>query len=367
MPKARSFVADVRTSSQASPTGVWTDVTPAGISLDPNYGGGGNFGIETVGADIAHPGTLYLLAHNQGVWKSTDYGLTWAGPINTGTNGSSITGSGGGITVVSTGGTPTLYAAFIRGFPGLWKSTDGGVNWTSITLIPPLPSGRPDVYPVSVDPYDVNHVLAMGHEQNYLLESTDGGSNWTSLTMPASPAGGTAFCFFVDTGNATTTADTWLWIAQASGGSDGTRRTTNGATSWTKVDDNEHPHGNSQIYQPDTNGVVYMAGVYSANGWGVQRSTDYGATWAQVGASGSQGIVWGTPNKVYAMYGWSTTDPVNPGFESAAQPGTSWSSASGAPATFNGGPHQVAVVNNGVNNIFIGAMGSSGVWRYIEP
>jgi hypothetical protein len=44
----------------------------------------------------------------------------------------------------------------------------------------------------------------------------------------------------------------------------------NGA-SWVQEDKNEHPHGASQIYQPDNNGVVYMAGAPSAVGWGVSK------------------------------------------------------------------------------------------------
>lgn len=364
-------------SSQASATpaaggstGVWSSVTPGGITLDPTFCGGGNFGTETVGADTAHPGTLYSMTHCQGIWKSTDYGQSWAGPVNTGTNGTNVTNCGGGITVAANGTNPVIYESCIRGNPGLWKSTDGGVNWASINLVPPLPSGRPDVYPVSIDPYNVNHVLAMGHEQDFLLETTNGGTSWTSKTMPTNPSGGTAFAFFIDTGNATTTGQTWLWIAQQSGGIDGTWRTTNGATSWTRVDNSEHPHGDSQIYQPDTSGVVYTAGYYGNEGNGVLRSTDYGATWAAVGNSGNEALVWGTPGKkVYAIYGWSTSDPVDPSFESAAQPGTgTWTyPTSGAPSTFNGGPHQVAVVNDGTHNIFLCACGLSGLQRFIEP
>jgi len=354
-------------------TGVWTNVTPGNVVLltDP---GCGNFGIESVGADTTHPGTLYFEAHCQGLWKSTDYGITWSGPINTGTNGSSAGNCAGGITVVPTANLPTIYETCIRGsVVGLWRSIDGGVNWVNLSagLTPPLPSGRPDIYPVSVDPYNNNHLLACGHEQNFLIESTDGGVTWVNKTMPTNPSGGgTAFTFFIDDGNATTTANHWLWIMQGTGGGPGTYITTNGAASWTNTSNINHPHGDSQIYQPDKNGVVYEAGTNSTGIWGVYRSTDYGLTWTHVGSSVTEALVWGTSKNVYSIYGWSagSTVQVQPNFISAPQPGiTGWANASGAPANFLGGPHQVAVVNDGSHNVFLGAMGNSGVWRYIEP
>jgi hypothetical protein len=41
---------------------------------------------NAVQADPANPSHLYTMFHCQGVWKSTNYGTTWTGPINTGTN-----------------------------------------------------------------------------------------------------------------------------------------------------------------------------------------------------------------------------------------------------------------------------------------
>ena len=351
-------------------TGTWTDVTPSSVSLNPDYGGNGtNFGVETVGADTGNPGTVYFMAHNQGVWKSADYGQTWRGPINTGKHGSDVTQCGGGITVVSNGsGVPaTIWEGCIRYSVGMWKSTDGGVNWASVT-IPRLPSGFSDIYPPVVDPNNTNHLLVEAHEQPYLLETTNGGKSFHSIALaPGMTSGcGTAQPYFINNGDPAFTAQTWLWVAQQCDAKVGTWRTTNAGASWTKVDNNEHPHGAEQIYQPDTNGVMYMAGSYSTGGWGVQRSTDYGVTWNSVGAKGAQTVVWGTPSRVYSMFGWSINGSNAPGFQSAPQPGTSWSTASSTPANFTGGPHSIAVLYDGTHYIFVGGMGLSGVWRYVE-
>jgi photosystem II stability/assembly factor-like uncharacterized protein len=153
------------------------------------------------------------------------------------------------------------------------------------------------------------------------------------------------------------------------GGMYGTWRTTNGGGSWTKVDNNEHPHGSGQIYQPDNNGVVYMAGAYSAHGWGVLRSTDYGVTWAHVGDVAGQTVVVGTSKNVYAANGGpiGLNGVQDPAFRVAAQPGTGTWAAPGTPAGLAQGPGQISVVNNGTHNILVGAMWGKGVWRYIEP
>jgi hypothetical protein len=112
--------------------------------------------------------------------------------------------------------------------------------------------------------------------------------------------GGTAEVFFIDTADPATTRTTFLRIAQQST-KYGTWRTTNDGGSWARVDMNEHPHGTAQIYQPDSKGVVYMAGAYSMYGWGVLRSADYGKTWAHVGGTGGEAVVFGTTKNVFAV------------------------------------------------------------------
>jgi Fibronectin type III domain len=354
--------------------GTWTNVTPAGVDLTNALCG--NFGAVTVQADPAHPGALYTEFNCQGIWKSADYGVTWTGPINTGTNAAAVGDCGGGITIspYSTATVPTVYEACLRGTgAGFWKSVDGGVNWTSY-LIAPSGASRQDYFPPVVDPYDNNHLLMVGHEQDVIVESADAGQTWTSIPLadgmkqnsPTFVASGALV--FINTGNAATTRGNWLWMGQQSGGLFGTWRTSNSGAAWAQVDKNEHGYV-PQLYQPDNNGVVYMAGAYSALGSGVLRSTDYGQTWAHVGLTGVEAVVFGTSKIVYGMYGF----PVGPGgnaapaFEVGSQPGNGTWVAPGTPAGLTQGPAQVAVVNDGTHNIFVGAMFNSGVWRYVEP
>jgi hypothetical protein len=352
------------------PPGTWIDVTPASVDLK-NQLDCGNYGTETMAADAKTPGVFYTLFMCQGIFESTDYGQNWKGPINTGSHGSDAGDCAGGITIAPKNSTspPIIYEACIRGNGnGFWKSTNGGVDWTNYNVAPG--GARQDFYPPVVDPYDEKHLLMPGHEMNVLVESADGGETWTAVNTDAGMQqdGGTAEVFFVDTGDATTTRTTFLWLAQQST-KYGTWRTTNDGANWTKVDKNEHPHGTSQIFQPDSKGVVYMAGAYSDFGWGVLRSADYGVTWAHVGSMGSQAVVFGTENDVYAMSSGAVSlgTTLDPTFETSAAPGTGTWTMPGTPAGMTVGAAQAAVTNDGTHDIIVTANWGAGIWRYIEP
>jgi len=357
--------------------GTWINVTPSGVNLTGNLPCG-NFGATTIQADPAHPANIYTEFNCQGIWKSTDYGQTWTGPINTGNNGAAVGDCSGGIAIspYSVAVVPTLYETCFRGAgTGFWKSTDGGVNWTHYTV---APSGvRQDYFPPVTDPYDELHLLMAGHEKDFVVESVDGGQTWAAVPlangMKQNTAGGanSGALFFVDTGAAGTTRGNWLWMGQQNGGIYGTWRTNNAGVTWVQVDKNEHG-GAPQIYQPDHSGALFMAGANSALGQGVLHSSDFGQTWTHVGLNFNEAVVFGTAKNVYSMYGYpvgagATTDPA---FQVASKPGTgTWVApgASATPAGLTQGPGQVAVVNDGTHDVAVGAMYNAGVWRYVEP
>jgi photosystem II stability/assembly factor-like uncharacterized protein len=350
--------------------GEWIDVTPDGVDLADQLGCG-NYGAQTMQRDPARAGDLYTLFMCQGIWKSTDYGETWTGPINTGAQGAVMGDCAGGITVArgDDGAPLTIYAACIRGTGiGFWSSTNAGLDWTRYEVEPG--ADRQDFYPPVVDPYDATHLLMAGHEMNLLVESFDAGHTWQSVMLDAgmNENGGTAGIFFIDTGNAATTRKTFLWIAQQSD-QYGTWRTADAGMTWTRVDKNEHPHGLSQIYQPDTGGVVYMAGAYSMFGWGVLRSADYGETWQHVGNMGGQAVVFGTAKNVYAMSSGAVGlgGMLDPTLELAPQPGTGMWTSPGTPAAMTIGAAQAAVVHDGTHAIVVTANWGAGLWRYVEP
>jgi len=351
--------------------GVWTNVTPAGVNLS-SLGGCGNYGAESVQNDAAKPGEMYTMFMCQGVWKSSDYGQSWKGPINTGSNGSVVGDCAGAITIApnNTATPPTLFASCIRGAGiGFWRSSNGGVDWTRYTVAPA--AANQQFYPPVVDPYDPNHLLMTGHGFDLLAQSVDGGQTWTEVTVETAmnSKGGTGGINFIDTGNATTTRSTWIWMGSDTVIGIGTWRTSNGGAGWTKVETNDHPGGVSEIYQPDTSGVVYMPGAYSKLGHGVFRSTDYGLTWTHVGQTVPERVVFGTEKHMYAMYG-AASGPgqmVNPNLEVSAQPGTGTWTQPGTPAAMIQGPAQARVLDVGASSIIVLAGYNAGLWRYVEP
>jgi hypothetical protein len=346
--------------------GSWINVTPTAVTLTTDLPCG-NFGTLTVQVNASHPETVYAQFNCQGVWKSTDYGLNWA-LASTGQNASKVTDCAGGVATSPNSADQTVYLSCIRGSgTGFWASTDGGTNWTRYT-VGPTPS-RQDYYPPAVDPYDTSHLIMAGHEQNSYVQSTDGGKTWTAITTDAgmTEMGGTAGFVFIDTGSASTTRSTWLYSAQTAGGHIGTWRTANGGSSWTQVDKNEKEHSYWQIYQPNLTGTVFMAGDYSANGYGVQRSTDYGQTWMHVGLTQNENIVFGTHKHVYAMDG-CCSGMLN--LEVADQPGTGTWTKAPTPAGMVAqglGSAQATVTNDGKYDIILAANWKAGLWRYIEP
>lgn len=356
-------------SHQASSgaVGKWTKVTPQGVDLTSRLDCD-NFGSTTMVADPARPSHLYTQFHCQGVWRSTDYGLTWSGPINTGVGGAGARGAGAlAIAHGPSGGPPILYSAGIRGTGlGFWRSIDGGVSWSRHRVGPG--GDRQDFYPPSVDPHNPDHLLMAGHHMNLIVQSLDGGRTWSRIPLDAGmQGGGTAYIFFINTGDAKTTAATWLWTAEGAAGKFGTWRTSDMGHTWTRVDNNEHPHGQMQIYQPDTSGVLYMPGLYSAVGVGVLRSTDFGQTWAHVGLSGPQGIVFGTPKRIYSMFAWACGGcNLDPALQSAPTPGISGWARMSTPPEMMIGAAQSATVFDGRHYIIMTANWRDGLWRYVE-
>jgi hypothetical protein len=336
-----------------------------------------------VQADTANPGTIYTQFNCQGIWKSTDYGQTWVGPINTGTNGACMGDGAGGITInpsSTPGGVPTIYASNIRsgnttcgsasgGGMGFWVSTDGGINWTSYPVLTSL--STQDYYVPVIDPYDKTHLLMPHHEADILAQSTDGGHTWTSIPYAngMKSSQDTGQVVFINTGTAATTRTTWLWIGQQSGGTIGMWRTTNSGTTWTKVDNNEHTHGGWQPYQPGTAGIIFAPGQYSALGDGLLYSNDYGVTWSHIGLNEPECAVVATSKGMYAGYAYpiGIGQNIAPNFENAGLPGTGTWTAQPTPSGMTQGPPQFAVLNDGTHNILVSANFNAGLWRYVEP
>lgn len=151
-------------------------------NLGPYRGGR----VTTVTGVASQPGTFYLGATGGGVWKTDDYGTSW----NNVSDGFFSTPSIGGIAVAQNDpnvlyvgtGSDGLRSNVIEG-KGMYKSIDGGKNWTHIGLPDVGQIGAVRIHP---DDHNTVYVAAIGrafeaNPERGLYKTTDGGRNWEQV------------------------------------------------------------------------------------------------------------------------------------------------------------------------------------------
>jgi hypothetical protein len=109
---------------------------------------------------------LLIGGWNGGIFRSVDGGNSWQE-----STGASQAWLGARVIVFAPGAPHIVYSA---GFDGVWKSMDGGINWTAIN------SGfavSPEVWSLAIDPYD-NQVIYIGTALDGIYKSTNGGGSW---------------------------------------------------------------------------------------------------------------------------------------------------------------------------------------------
>ena len=342
--------------------GVWEDVTspemPASL-----FTGASGFGVGNIVVDPARPSDLYVGGYGS-IWKSTDYGKTWA-ELPSQPNPPYLPL---GHVLAVAGTTPaTLWMANVAGDQKVFKSTDGGLTFKTTGTLPTKIDSS--FYSIVVDPHDPAHLITGFHEADQVAESTDGGETWKLASGTGWPTGGISwFPFFVETGDPATTRKTWFAIAQNGGSA---VMTSDAGATWAQpkgLEGLQHPHGGSQLYQ--TGQTLFIGGGQGPMGDGIYRSTDLGASWTRV-AQGNVAVVWGTSKMLYAMWGWACAscglNEGGPQYQTAPPPGTTWSMGPALPAGLVWGPNSVAVTSDGTHSVFVGSMWATGLWRYVEP
>ncbi|HEX4385096.1 MAG TPA: hypothetical protein VH083_19190, partial [Myxococcales bacterium] len=354
-------------TTPAPATGSWVNVTPSGMNMDPNFGSpNSNFGVDSVVVDPVRPSDLYASADYQGVWKSTDYGQTWK-KVSTGTNGTFFDSGRPWFLGIDSNKSrnpataPAIWTASGYGKQfGLYKSTDGGVNWGH-TNFPAFTDGitnGQDPSSIDVDPYDGTHLVMGFHGTTEFAESTDGGTTWKVIPMPAG-VGTSMAVFFIDTGAAASTRTNWLAVSQWGNNTQGTWHTSNGGAAWARVGTFEHFHGSTQVFNAG-NKVAYL----SATG-GVYKTTDGGATWTNINGGNGNGVV-GTPSNLYTSFGWSTNGTWDPQMATASRGNDAKWTAVATPAGMLNGDKHGAVTFDGTHYVLVTSNGNGGIWRFVE-
>lgn len=250
-----------------SPTSSWSAVDHFMVNL----------AISTITYDPKNTNTFYLgtglgftsRLRGAGIWKSTDGGANWTQIASTKTADFYYVQK---ITVTSTS---TVLASTST---GLMRSTDGGTTWTNV-----LSGFSADVELAS------NNNLFAANRSGQIYKSTDDGINWTEVTPKS---GGTRVEMAISPSNPD------IIYAVADGGSGETDvawfvKSINGGANWTDVEIPKYrdAQGNEQsahftrgqaffdlilAVHPTNPNVVFAGGI------DVNRSTDGGKTWARM-------------------------------------------------------------------------------------
>jgi photosystem II stability/assembly factor-like uncharacterized protein len=297
-----------------------------GVTWQSSASNPGTSGILTLAVDPSNSQIVYAGAA-EGLFKSTDGGDTWS---MTG-----LTGVGVGAIAIDGRNPGTLYAgsrssqlgkpANTGNHGGLWKSTDGGATFTR------LPVGAPGIYPPNylainsyidfllIDPQNSMNVYAVtdsgggaGFSQPF-YKSTDGGATWfqtgSDITI-------TLNGFGIDPDTPTT-----LYGTSAGFYCCGLFGSVTPGMFWKSTDGGA---AFSRTVNSSSQGGLMVGHGYLYSG--TYRSTDGGATWQQINATGS--IVAVDPSNGGVVYAIDNAGRL----EVSSDAGSTWTQISSTPA-----------------------------------
>jgi hypothetical protein len=332
----------------------WTPLTDTQPSLST-----GSIALDTSSCPSGHPNAIYVGTgeenfagdnlYGEGVLKSSDGGATWSAFGSSAFTSASpfpltsrISGPFIGAISIQPGNNQTLLAA-VQGSgtalqSGIWRSTNGGANWTHVHPAQPGVVGTDVVFDPN-DPSGNAAYAALGNPQgnalNGIYKSTNGGLTWSLLNVSASlqPSFGRISLGVGPLVSGQT--EIIAAIADANSTSSnllGVFKTTNAGNTWTQLT-GQFVSGNSgfcnaqcfydmTIRVSPTNANLIFAGG-AANIATIIRSTDGGSTWSEASNNfpgpgphvDTHAFAYSSNGKVFVGNDggiWSTSNPTAP-------------------------------------------------------
>src|SRR5712672_1218964 len=266
-----------------------------------------NIGSATMGGRIAAVDavdengkiTVFVGSASGGVWKSIN-GATTFRPVFDREPAQSI----GAVTIdpsnhkivwVGTGESWTRNSVSIGN--GIYKSSDGGENWTNVGL-----KDSERIAKILVDPADGNNVLvcATGHlwddsTERGVYKTTDGGKTWNKVLAGANGSSGCGLLAFSRQEPKTIYASMWDfrrqgWTFRSGGPGSGMFKSTDGGDHWAEINDSnakglpEKTWGRVAVAVAPSKPQVVYANIESKKS-ALYRSDDGGKNWTRLDAS----------------------------------------------------------------------------------
>jgi hypothetical protein len=336
--------------ADAGPKGVWQSISPPQIPIGSN-----NSGVPNVVANPLSPGEIYISTYQQGIYKSSDCGATWA-KANTGNNASAIDSGTAWLFVIDPVTPQVLYADTFGGNPyTLYKTTNGGTDWDPLwpaggVVAQASEGGIPEL--MAIDPTNHEHIITTIHANCVaphpplcFAESDDGGANWRIADGPTGSEWVEGAAPIVLGPKTFLLGSTWVALSL----------TTDDGQSWRTVS----PSGGLQMIQ--------------ANGWyytseqnGIQRSRDL-TTWTSLTSGVGGEITYGLATDGTTLFVASRSQ-VYPGSyaQSPASDGSNWSKMPTPSPLVNptsDGAYSFAI--DTVHHILYSANQGSGLFRMV--
>ncbi len=292
----------------------WTKISPTDFAT--NYFNG------TDAIPISSSTILFATNANGstlgGIYRTTDGGTTWTQI----TSGLPTSDYGRIAMAQDPNNANTVYAVFAGnstndGLNGIYKTTDGGLNWSVLPKPGNLITTSGQSYlgsqgwydnVISVDPHNSNNIYVGGVED---MKSTDGGNTWSQITFWISStsvhADHHAIVFDPNTANVVYDGD-----------DGGIYKTTDGGSSWTALNNGLQI---TQFYggATEANGVNYQGGTQDN---GHLKYNGSGTNWTEVqGGDGGYAAISQSNSQIgYEEYVYLQIDKTTDG-------GNSWNDA----------------------------------------
>ncbi|MES2522262.1 MAG: hypothetical protein V4617_06170 [Gemmatimonadota bacterium] len=267
--------------------------------------------IHDVEVDPRDPSTIYIAAAGGGLWKTGNKGVTWSpifdGQVDNSFGDVAIFAGDPRVVWAGTGEQNNRQSSTWGG--GVYRSDDAGSTWKFLGLKASGSIGRVVLHPTD---RNVAYIAAVGDlwkptTERGVFRTTDGGTNWTRVLYVDTLTG--AVDVVMDPSNPNTLyAATYQRLRSVfgfNGGGPGSAlwKSVDAGATWQKLESGVPPgdKGRIGIAIAQSNPRVLVATIEQTGTGGTYRSEDAGATWKRMSAT--------NPRPMY--YSHPSIDPTN--------------------------------------------------------